>query len=295
MKVITVIPAYNEEIAIGSVILKIKFHVDEVFVVDASTDDTASIAEAAGAIVIRQGKKEGYGAALRACFKVGRESNADIMIILDADGQHDPNDIKRLIQPIVNNAADIVIGSRFIGEIKSQIPIYRKIGMKIIDKIANSNIDTKISDTQSGFRAYSKKAIASISISEDGMGAGAEILIDGASKQLRIVEVPIKVRYDVGTSSLHPVVQGLSTVKSLIRFFAERHVLLSFGGVGILILMIGASVGLIVVNLYSIKQELAVGLALISVMSTLIGMYMISTGIILYVVSDLIERKLKLL
>jgi glycosyltransferase involved in cell wall biosynthesis len=294
MKVITVIPAYNEELAIGSVILKIKHHVDEVFVVDASTDDTASIAEAAGAVVIKQDKKRGYGAALRCCFKVGKESNSDVMVILDADGQHNPNDIEKLIQPILNDTADIVIGSRFIGKIKSEIPIYRKIGMKIIDKIANSSIDTKISDTQSGFRAYSKKAIASINITEDGMGAGAEILIDGASKQLRIVEVPIKVRYDVGKSSMNPVVQGLSTVNSLIRFFAERHVVLSFGGVGTIILIIGVSMGLIVVNLYSIKQELAVGLALISVMSTLIGMYVVFTGIILYVVSDLIERRLKL-
>ncbi|MCZ7401445.1 MAG: glycosyltransferase family 2 protein [Candidatus Methanoperedens sp.] len=292
MKIIAVIPAYNEEIAIGSVVLKTRPHVDEVFVVDASTDYTAWIAKAAGAVVIKQEKKEGYGAALRYCFKAGKDSNADVMVILDADGQHNPEDIDRMIQPVLNGTADIVIGSRFTGEIKSDIPAYRRIGMKIIDAIANRSIKT--SDSQSGFRAYSRKAIESINISENGMGAGAEILIDGASKQLSITEVPIKVRYDVGKSSQHPVVQGISTVKSLIWFFAERHVLLSFGAVGIVMLLIGVSMGFIVIELYRVKLQLAVGLALISVMSSLIGMYMLFTGIILYVVKDLIERRLKL-
>jgi len=295
MNVIAVIPAYNEEIAIGSVVLKTKPHVDTVFVVDdGSCDETAAIAEAAGAVVMRHEMNGGYGAALKSCFEIAKKTNTDAMIILDADGQHNPNDIARLIEPILNNEADIVIGSRFICNIQNNVPAYRKVGMKIIDSIANKDMKTKVSDTQSGFRAYSKKAVFSICISELGMGAGAEILIDASSKKLRIAEVPISVRYDVGKSSQHPIVQGFSVISSLIRLIAERHALLSFGLIGIAILIFGVYEGITVVQIYNAKQALAIGTALISVLLTLIGTYMMFTGVILYVVNDLLERKLKL-
>ena len=294
MKTIAVIPAYNEEIAIGSVVLKTIPHVNDVFVVDdGSCDATAVIAEAAGATVVRHERNGGYGAALKTCIGIGKESDADVMVILDADGQHDPNDIVRLIDPIRNNEADIVIGSRFIGNAENNIPAYRKAGMKIIDMVANRGMVDKVSDSQSGFRAYSKKAIASVEINENGMGGGAEILIDASSKKLRMVEVPISVRYDVGTPSQHPVVQGFSVVTSLIRLIAERHALLSFGFIGIALLMFGLYEGITVVRIYNAKQALAIGTALISVLFSLIGTYMMFTGVILYVVNDLIERKLK--
>jgi glycosyltransferase involved in cell wall biosynthesis len=294
-KTIVLIPAYNEEVAIGSVVLKTRSHVDEVFVVDdGSCDSTAVIAKAAGATVVQHEKNGGYGVALKTCFRVGKESNADIMVILDADGQHNPNDIKKLIEPIQNDKADITIGSRFIGAVKNEVPVYRKIGMKFIDTIVNSDVKDKISDSQSGFRAYSKRAISLIDIKENGMGAGAEILIDAVSKKLRITEVPIKVRYDVGKHSQHPVAHGFSVVSSLIRLFGERHALLSFGTIGIVALLFGFYEGFTVMKIYSIKAELAIGTALISVLLSLIGTYMMFTGIILYVVRDLIERRLNL-
>lgn len=295
MKVIAVIPAYNEEIAIGSVVLKTKPHVDEVFVVDdGSSDYTVSIARAAGAIVVRHENNNGYGGALKTCFKIGKESNADVMVILDADGQHDPNYIENLLDPIQNGEADIAVGSRFMGNLENNIPAYRKIGMRIIDAITNSGMKTKVSDSQSGFRAYSRKAIFSLNINGDGMGAGAEILLDAASKNLNIAEVPITVRYDVGKHSQHPVVHGLSVVTSLIQLFAEKHALVSFGTIGLALLMIGLFEGISVVNIYDLKHELALGTALISVMITLIGTYLMFTGVILYVVRDLIERTSKM-
>ena len=293
IKSIALIPAYNEEIAIGSVVLKTKPHVDEVFVVDdGSHDDTAEVANDAGATVVQHEMNKGKGAALKTGISRILEMDFDAVIFLDADGQNNPNEIPRLVKALVDEDLDIVIGSRFIDGRSVDIAGYRRVGQKVLDKITNGIASTNLTDTQSGFRAFSRNAIDKLSFKQDGLDIESGMLMEATKLGLKIKEVPISVRYDVGKPSQHPVVHGFNIVVSLTRLFAERHALLSFGLAGIVVLVGGLYEGIRVVGIYNDSQMLAIGTALVSVLLTLIGTYMMFTGVILYVVSDLIERKL---
>jgi len=161
MKTIAAIPCYNEGLAIGSVVLKARWHVDEVLVVDDwSTDDTASVAKAAGAVVVAHEENKGYGAAIWSCFEYAKQQNADIMIILDGDGQHDPSKIPDFVfEAMTTNGADVVIGSRFL-EKNNTIPRYRIAGMKVLNLSTRLAGNIKTTDSQSGYRAYSRMDIS---------------------------------------------------------------------------------------------------------------------------------------
>lgn len=288
------IPAYNEEIAIGSVVLKTIPHVDEVFVVDdGSHDATAVIANDAGATVVRHEINRGKGAALKTAITKIKEMDFDAVVFLDADGQNNPDEIPRLVKALIDEDVDIVIGSRFINGGPVDIPAYRRTGQKVLDKITNRVASTDITDTQSGFRAFSRNAIDKLSFKQDGLDIESGMLMEATDLGLKIKEVPISVRYDVGKPSQHPVVHGFNIVASLIQLFAERHALLSFGFVGIVVFVAGLYEGIRVVNIYNDVKILAIGTALISVILTLVGTYMMFTGVILYVVNDLLENKLK--
>lgn len=189
--IVAALPAYNEEVAIGSVVLKTLKYVDKVIVVDdASSDTTGEIARLAGAFVLRHDKNKGYGGALRTCFEVAKKFDVSAMVILDTDGQHDTSDIPAVLRPIISGEADVVIGSRFIGKNQDKIPTYRMAGNKILN-MAIRVMGVQVTDSQSGFRAYSKKAIDVIDPSENGMSAGSEILTQCYQNGLKIVEVPI--------------------------------------------------------------------------------------------------------
>jgi len=163
------IPAYNEESTIGDVVKKSLQYSDKVIVVDdGSSDNTARMAKQSGATVISHQKNQGYGAAVITLFDRARQENADILTIIDGDGQHDPAQISLLVNTLQENNVDVVIGSRFLDS-KSDTPGYRKRGIKIITSAANFGADFKVSDAQSGFRSYSKRAIESIHPTETGM------------------------------------------------------------------------------------------------------------------------------
>ena len=159
MKIVIGIPAYNEEKNIASIILKLKKITNTIVVCDdGSSDMTSEIAKENGAIVVSHEQNQGYGSAIRTIFLKAKELDADMLITFDADGQHRIEDIEKVILPIKNNQADIVIGSRFL-ENSSKIPKYRKLGINIITKVTNSTINEKITDSQSGFRAYNRKTL----------------------------------------------------------------------------------------------------------------------------------------
>ena len=199
MKTIAAIPCYNEGLAIGSVVLKASRYVDEVLVVDdGSIDDTAEVAEAAGATVVAHGMNNGYGAAIRSCFDYAKQQNADIMVILDGDGQHDPSKIPDFVHALTTNGADIVIGSRFLEKKKNGngIPRYRIAGMKVLNMSTRAAGSIKTTDSQSGYRAYSRKAIEMMRITNPDMFicAGSEILMQVKDHDLDVVEIPITAR-----------------------------------------------------------------------------------------------------
>src|SRR5574337_823605 len=160
LQIIIGIPAYNEEKNIAAIILKLKSITDKIVVCnDGSTDLTGTIAEKIGAIVINHPKNLGYGAAIRSIFLKSKELESDVLVTFDADGQHRIEDIQKVLDPIYKNEVDIVIGSRFVGQNADNVPAYRKAGIKAITSVANLSTETKITDSQSGFRAYTKKVL----------------------------------------------------------------------------------------------------------------------------------------
>jgi len=281
-KIIVGMPAYNEGKYIGSLVLQARQFADEVIVVDdGSVDLTAETAELAGATVVRHGENSGYGAAIQSIFAEFQKRDAEFLVIFDADAQHNPEEISSLIKPI-SEGFDIVIGSR--KEQKKEIPLYRRIGQRFLSRLTRVASKKTVYDTESGFRAYSRKAIDMLELKEKGMAISAEIVAAAADKGLSITEVPISITYTEDSSTLHPVKHGLSVMNRIIVMISERRPLLVFGTVGAISLVFGVAAGFMVVFLYySDGGELATGTALISMLLVTIGILCISTGIILSV------------
>ena len=292
--VVVAIPAFNEGPTIGSVVLKARQFGSEVLVVDdGSTDDTAWIAELAGATVIRHRRNLGYGAALRSCFLYARNSRSEMMVVLDGDGQHDPSAIPRVLDPVMTGDADVSIGSRFLEtKTASAVPRYRRFGIGLLTKLTNlgTKHGTRLHDAQSGFRAYSRNAIDLLDPKDADMGASAEIIWDADRSGLRIVEVPIDVRYTGHGSTTGPIRHGMSVIGSMVRYVETEHALLFFSVPGFVLVLIGLAVGLYVAESYYRTTELAVGLALITVLVMIVGMLLAFTGLILHAVINANRR-----
>jgi len=285
-RVIACIPAYNEEKTIAKIILLAQKFVDRVVVVDDGSEDlTGEIARRLGAFVVRHDVRKGYGAAIQTCFKTARELGADIMVTLDADGQHDPEEIPKLIKPILNNDADIVIGSRFLdSKSVNEVPFYRRLGIKTITFLTRKATgNQKLSDAQSGFRAYSRRALEELEIGETGMSVSTEILLKAAEKKLSIVEVPIFCRYKgIESSTHHPLRHGFNVVASILNFIAIKHPLLLLGVPGIVSLGFGLTLLWYVIQRYYEVKQLAVGTMIISTTAILAGIFSILVALLLY-------------
>jgi glycosyltransferase involved in cell wall biosynthesis len=292
--IIAAIPALNEETAIGSVVLRAKQYADTVIVIDdGSTDATGAIAALAGASVIRHEQNRGKGMALRTVFLRAREMNADILVCLDGDGQHNPDEIPRLLAPIKDGEADMVIGSRFL-EIHSDIPRYRQAGQKVLTTLTNSISATKVTDSQSGFRAFSKKAIDSISLDEEGIGIESAMQRSADDLGLRIVEVPITCRYDIEhASKMGSVRHGFTVVNTLLKIVEERRPLFVFGSVGFGLVIVGVALGLWVVEVYSRTGQFAIGTSLIGILLLIVGILSIFVGLMLHAISKVLHKMQK--
>jgi len=291
MKVTIGIPAYNEEKNIASIITKLKKITDSIIVCDdGSSDMTTEISKNLGAIVISHEKNMGYGVAINSIFQKSREMNADLLVTFDADGQHRVEDIEKVIEPIKNNDADLVIGSRFLDK-KSDVPNYRKIGIKVITQVTNASIKKKLTDSQSGFRAYNKQVLSQISPSEVGMGISTEILIKSSSKGLRITEVPITILYSGDTSTHNPVSQGASVLVSTIKFTSIEHPLKFYGIPSIIFLIIGGGFTYSAIEFYSEVGRLSTNLTLIAAGTVLIGIVLIITAVLLFSLVSVVRER----
>ena len=286
---IACIPAYNEENHIAGIIKKSLLYVDRVVVCDdGSTDGTAKVAKNAGAIVISQ-SNQGYGAAISTLFDYARNNNAKIMITIDGDGQHNPDQIPLLIDAITTHDVDVSVGSRFLGD--SEASGYRKAGIKIITSAANYGTNLKISDSQSGFRAYSKKAINAIHPTEQGMSVSTEILLKISNKGLSLAEVPIDITYGPDTSEHNSVSHGVSVLANTIKYVSIRHPLLFYAIPGILFFITGLVTGGIFLSAYLNNQGIFYGSLLASVIFLLLGTILIATAIILFSMATLMRDK----
>jgi len=288
------IPAFNEEKNIASIIMKLKKVTDHIIVCnDGSTDMTEEISKELDVIVINHSRNMGYGSAIRSIFLKAKELQADILVTFDADGQHRVEDIQSVTQPIIDNKADIVIGSRFL-ENKSDIPEYRKFGIKVITKITNSSLKEKLTDSQSGFRAYSKNVLKNVTPSESGMGVSTEILIKASNAGHKIAEVPITIMYGSDTSTHNPVSHGTSVLFSTIKFTSIEHPLKFYGVPAIIFLGIGFVFMLWTFQTYAVEKEIITNVALIGIGSLVIGIVFLLSAILLYsLVSVVRERNTK--
>jgi glycosyltransferase involved in cell wall biosynthesis len=285
------IPAYNEEKTIASIVIGAQKHSHIVVVCDdGSQDMTAEIAERLGAVVVSHGKNLGYGAALQTLFKRARDLKADVLVTLDSDGQHDPEQIPLLVEPIEQGLAEVVLGSRFMDQNgTAEMPSYRQFGVKVITKIANGSGKSCVSDSQSGFRAYSKSALGQLSVQENGMGASVELLRAISKRRLRICEVPISCKYSNGdgkkTSSENAVTHGFGVMMSLVKLVVEDRPLPFLGIPGVLSLIAGVFFGIWMITVYAQIHAIETNLALASIAFILIGFFLISTAITLYAIT----------
>ncbi|WP_224332690.1 glycosyltransferase family 2 protein [Haloprofundus halobius] len=275
------IPAYNEEKAVGPVVAEASEYADIVVVVDdGSVDETAERAAEAGAVVVEHPENRGYGAALRTLFEEGHRRNASSLVVLDADGQHNASDVQRLLRRQQECNADIVIGSRFTGSVTSDIPLYRRFGIWIINVLTNVGLgslrkENRISDTQSGFRAYGPRAIWTLAEDEtlgENMRASTDILFHARKRGYQIDEVGIKVRYDLeDTYTENPVTHGYSVVNGVLRLIEQDRPLTTLGVPGFVSAFAGLSVGYWSVFEYGQSGVFPVGIVSLSVLLLLVG------------------------
>jgi glycosyltransferase involved in cell wall biosynthesis len=283
MKIIVGIPAFNEEKNIAPIITKLTNIADKIIVCDdGSTDLTSKISEKLGALVIKHEKNMGYGAAIRSIFLKAKDLNGEILVTFDADGQHRVQDIQNVTNPIINGESEIVIGSRFLDGNEKDVPSYRKIGIKVITKITNATIKEKLTDSQSGFRAYSKKVINELNPSELGMGISTEILIKASSKNFRISEVPIKITYSGDTSTHNPISHGSSVILSTIKYTSIEHPLKFYGIPSLIFFIIGFSFTYAATQYYSEIGRLNTNLTIVAAGTVLIAVVLLITSILLY-------------
>ena len=281
LKVAALLPAYNEEHHIASVLVCLRRYVDLMIVCDdGSTDLTGDIAEAMGAIVIRHDENLGYGAAVRSLFKAALEHDVDIAVTIDADNQHDPSELVGLVEALREYDYDLVIGSRFIKGNHNEVPAWRKRGIDLINRLSTNG---GVSDSQSGFRAYNRKALETFNLTEDGMGVSTEILIKAEEVGLRVGEAPISVRYLEDSSTHNPLVHGVDVALSTFKHLSLRRPLLFFGVPGLISLLVSVFMWAFTFRNYTLSKVFSTGLAVTSLTTTLVGLSLLTTGVIIWV------------
>jgi glycosyltransferase involved in cell wall biosynthesis len=284
---VVVIPAFNEERFIGSVVLKTLRYADLVIVVDdGSTDDTAGIAEAAGALVVRHAQNQGKGVAINTGVRKAREVCPGVVVLLDGDGQHLPAQIPKIAAPVQAGEADIVVGSRYL-EPTSRVPRHRVLGHRFFNLLTSGASRQSVTDSQCGFRAFSPAAFQTLTFGSSGFSVESEMQFLAHEKRLRVVEVPITICYP--DKPKRPVLaHGLTVLNGILHLVGQYRPLLFFGVPGLVLLLVGAAWGVYVVEIYRKVQILAVGYTLVSVLLTIIGMVLLSTGVMLHSVRALL-------
>lgn len=286
---VALIPAYNEEGTVAKVVIKTKLFVDKVVVCDdGSTDDTGLIAKELGADVLRHNRNLGKGQALRSLVAEAKRLGAAAVVTLDADDQHDPADIPEILAPIWSGEADLVVGARSMKF--PDMPIDRVLGNKVIDAVSGATSGTGVNDTQSGFRAYSRKALEFVEFTGHGMTVESQTIIEAAQAGLRIKEIPVSTRY-----------WGVRAKRSRFSHFSEvfdyllsRTIVgnpLTYLGVpGVIAIVVGLVFGFQVAEIYIQQHQIALGTGLLSISLVLIGAITVSTSLILKLLSVRLRR-----
>ncbi|MFC7135301.1 MULTISPECIES: glycosyltransferase family 2 protein [Salinibaculum] len=286
------IPAYNEEIAIGSIVLSVRTLTDNVLVIDdGSGDATANIAREAGATVICHNVNRGKGAAIQTIFTQFQNGEYDGMVLLDGDGQHVPRDIRSVAKPIVEHECDMVIGSRYIDQNKTETPLYRRLGQKVLDFATAGSSGKSVSDSQSGFRALSPTAIEELSITTNGYGVESEMISAAMDEDLEIKEVPIDVKYrEVDGQNSNPLRHGLSVLVVVLQLIRNQHPLVFFGVPGLFALILGGVIAGHSAMLYQSTSIFPQWRLLISLFSIIVGTLCLFSAVVLNQILDMMKE-----
>ena len=291
MKIIAIIPAFNEEQTISEVIARVRKFVDKVIVInDGSTDKTEQFALRAGAKVINNIVRKGLGRTIRAGYQTALDENAEIVVQIDADNQYAAEDIPKLVKPIIENKADMVLASRFLGGIED-MPFSKKLGNKISTIVTRLVCGAKISDSTTGFRAIRRQVLEEISPTSD-FTYTQEMIIRVQKEGWRIAEIAsfFKKRKS-GDSRLFSSVISYARNAFLIIVLTYRdyHPLKLFGIPGIILGLIGLILGLHLIQLQSLGINLSsrIGLIVLSVFLMLAGLILVFMGVL----ADMVEQK----
>ena len=285
-----ILPAYNEEVSIGSMVLLTSLYADNVVVVDdGSSDRTSDVARRAGADVVLHKTNKGKGEALKTGFTAAANLGADIIVTMDSDGQHNPADIPKLVAPILEGSADMVNGSRYLNGLRRNTPFYRRVGQAILDSFTNINSGLKITDSQSGFRAFSAATKDVFRFNAQGMAIESEMLADAGKSGLRINEVEIGVRYDVGCSTVNPIKHGFGVLVRILKDIEFNKPLYCFTLPGMLLGIGGLYMGARFLQDFTIGRGLNFGPTMLMVLFVVVGTFMSLTGILLHSISAIMR------
>jgi len=292
--IVACIPAYNEEKTIARVVLQTAKLVDRVIVCDdGSSDMTAEIAERLGAEVIRHERNMGKGTALRELFGAAQQLNPNVMVVLDADGQHDPAEIPKLVEPLERGVADFVIGSRYVKGGRMDAPLYRRFGLGLINSFSKRLVKSAVKDTQSGFRAFSIGALRELDGSEsEGFGIESEQISLALKKGLRVVEVPVTIRYRglPKTSKKPSLSMGGEIISTILRLVVEERPLLYLGVPGGILLIVAAILGTYLLVVFNATRYFSIPIAIVILGAGLTGMTLMIAGLTLYGLNRIVRR-----
>jgi glycosyltransferase involved in cell wall biosynthesis len=265
------IPAHNEERFIASVVHGVLLEGYRCLVVDDGSEDrTAELASAAGAMVERHLLNRGKAAALNTAFMAARRTSAPVVVVMDGDWQHDPREIENLIAPISRGQADIVLGSRFLGRNAAPMPAVRRFGLRAFTAAANAASGRSSSDSQSGFRAFSRAAVDLLHFRTNGFSVEMEIQFLEEMYSLRHAEVPISARYD-DPPKRNVFSQGFNVLDGLIRLAARYRPLLFFGLPSFLIVIAGVTTGWLTIDTYIRNSFFSAALGMVTVLLVVVG------------------------
>jgi glycosyltransferase involved in cell wall biosynthesis len=290
-KVVVVIPAYNEAKTIEDIIYKTrKISTLIVVVDDGSNDGTAELSRSLNVKVVRNSRRMGKGIALKRGIIEAVKYDPDIVVTLDADGQHDPFEMPKLLQPILRSEADITIGSRYFDAAIRELPPKRRIGLSIINKLNSLLTRTKVKDSQSGFRAYDKGVIEKIvGYTATGYGVETEQLALADSYGFRIVEVPVKIKYHglKKTSNANSYLHGGTIIFTIIRILFEKKPLTFFGLSGTALLVAALVTGTEMFALFNETRYFSIPLGLLTLGLALCSSFLLLVGVIFYTFSKI--------
>ena len=283
------IPAYNEENSIAKVVIRAAEHADEVLVVDdGSKDDTATIAEHLGAVVLRHEKNLGKGAAVRDCFEYAKRSGADVLVTMDGDGQHDASQISLLVDGLVEKDVEVVIGGRLAKP--TGMSHFRWLGGRTLDHATGVKVGGKVVDSQSGFRAYSRRAIETLTPSEFGLSVDSELIKKAEAAGLGIELVSVTVTYSGKTSTTNPLLHWFDVFFGIVKYVSIRHPLLFYGAFSLVALILSFVYGFMTLDYYQRWGRVVTNLALVSVAAGILGFLALFTGVILFTLITVVRE-----